>query len=109
MARFAFISQGRLYVQSAREPREVKSRFGEKIRERAVALHERNSWKREGAGARFMGAWMPQAEADPAEMPINVTSLAAGCAQGQLLYTLETPDICGFLRVDGLGADEQRV
>ena len=54
--RFAILAQGRLYLDSGKSVRELKSQFGEGIRDRAVALHERNAWKTSGSGARFMGA-----------------------------------------------------
>lgn len=108
---FAFIAQGRLYVQAASGAvREVKSHFGDKIRSREAEIQQRNAWKTQGSGARFMGlARMRSAEVDPALMPIHVTSVAVSGTPDDLLYTLETPAICGLLRSERLGDDEQRL
>lgn len=110
MNSFAFVAQGRLYVQTSRGVREVPSQFGENIRRRETEIQQRNAWKMQGMGARFMGfAGRNAAEADPAEMPIHVTSVAPGTGQEQILYTLETPVICGMLRSERFGEEEHRL
>src|SRR4051794_20715961 len=110
MLQLAFVAQGRLYVQTPRGPREVLSQFGASIRDRERSIQERNAWRTQGTGARFMGMrGGAETDGDPSEMPIHVTSVAAGLAEGDLLYTLETPAICGLLRSERLGEDEQRL
>jgi hypothetical protein len=107
--RFALLAQGRLYLDGGGSVRELKSHFGERIRERAVAMHERNAWKTSGTGARFMGTWAMRDQEDPAAMPIEVSSVASGSAPGELLYCLETPEICGLLKLEQQGAEENRL
>jgi len=106
MSQFAFVAQGRLYVQTPRGVREVQSHFGDSIRQREQEIQQRNAWKRQGVTGRYMGHGP---EVDPAEMPIHVTSVASGNEHEQLLYTLETPAICGLLRSLRFGEDEQRL
>ncbi len=108
MNQIAFVAQGRLYVQTPRGVREVQSQFGESIRSREMDIQQRNAWKTRGTGASFRGfAAMNAVEIDPSEMPIHVTSVAGGV--DHFLYTLETPVICGLLRAEKLGEDEQRL
>lgn len=109
MPSFAFLSQGRLHLSRDGKPSEVQSRFAEKIRERALAMEQRHAWKSQGAGARFMGLWAPRIGEGAADMTISITSLAPGGAAGELLYSLETPEICGLLQVEGYGSDEKRL
>jgi hypothetical protein len=109
MTSFAILSQGRLHLHDAGKLREIKSHFGETIRERAMSIQERHAWKTEGRGAQFTGAWGAAQLDDAAEMPIDVASVAAGANPGELLYVLETPEICGLLRVEDRGESEQRL
>ena len=49
-----------------------------------LELHQRNAWKTSGRGAQFMrgGALWGDGERDPAELPIHITGIARGCADG---------------------------
>jgi len=109
MASFAFLSQGRLYLRSGQTVKEIKSRFGESIRDRALAMQERNAWKQQGSGARFMGVWAPQVGPNPADMPIDISGVTRGPRAGELIYSLETPEICGLISVEAPTAEEQRL
>ena len=102
----AYLSRGRLYTKrGAAAPVLLESKFGESVRQRALEIQRRNAWKTEGRGAQFMGGgavWGGGREQDPAEIPIMMTGLSRGCREGQLLYTLNTPDISGiFLLREG--------
>lgn len=109
MAHFAFLSQGRLHLQRDGKSRELHSKFAEKIRDRALASEQRHAWKSSGAGARFMGLWAPKLNESAADMSIDITSLAPGATAGELLYTLETTDICGLLHIQDYGEEENRL
>jgi hypothetical protein len=109
MPNFAFLSQGRLHLHREGKPAEIQSRFGDTIRERALASERRHAWKSGGAGSRFMGLWAPRVGESAEDMAISITALAPGNAEGELLYTLETTEICGLLQVNDFGSDEQRL
>ncbi len=109
MPSFAFLSLGRLHLSRDAQATEIESKFGDAIRQRALAMEQRHAWKSQGAGARFMGMWAPRMADGAADMTISITSLAPGTVEGELLYTLETPEICGLLQVNGYGDEEKRL
>ena len=110
MSNFAFLSLGRLHLVQGGKVSEVTSQFGDRIRERALEMERRHAWKTQGAGARFMGMWAAQAPGgSAADMQISITALAPGAEKGEMLYTLETTDICGLLHMKGFGEEENRL
>lgn len=109
MSDFAFLSLGKLHLVQAAKVSEITSHFGEKIRERALEMERRHAWKSQGAGARFMGMWSPRAPGSAADMEISITALAPGATKGEMIYTLETTDICGLLHLGGFGEEENRL
>jgi hypothetical protein len=95
---FADLSQGELQVKLGEGPvRPVESRFGQSLRDRALQIQNRNSWKTQGTGARFMsgGALWGNRDSNPAEMRIAITGISSGCQNGELLYSLASDDIGG--------------
>lgn len=108
----AWLAQGkiRLKVGDA-TPRTVESRFGQDIRERAVKSQQRNAWKNGGEGNNFLAGAMlwGKVPRDPAAIRVSITSLCRGKEAGQMLYSLETDDLCGVLQLDQLGAEERRL
>jgi hypothetical protein len=110
MPRFAFVAQGRLFLGDADgQMQEITSRFGEGIRERARASRDRHAWKTDGTGARFAGVWGARMQTDPDDIRLDVTSISVGAAPGEMFYTLTAPGLCGMLRLDDFGANEQRL
>jgi hypothetical protein len=98
-ADLAYLSRGKMHIKRGIAPPELlESKFGETVRQRAVEIHRRHAWKTEGRGAAFMSgaAMWGLGNREPAEMPILVTGFSSGCREGQLLYTLHTPDISGI-------------
>jgi len=109
---FAYLSQGQLHLKLGEEPvRPVDSRFGESVRERAAQIHNRNSWKTQGAGAKFMsgGLLWGRQNGDPSEMRIAITGISPGCQNGELLYSLTTDDIGGVFLLRDRASDERRL
>ncbi len=109
---FAYLSQGELHVKLGEGPvRPVESRFGQSLRDRAVQIQSRNSWKTQGTGARFMsgGALWGNQDRDPAEMRIAITGISSGCQNGELLYSLATDDIGGVFLLRNQASEEQRL
>ncbi|HVI09447.1 MAG TPA: hypothetical protein VND65_14255 [Candidatus Binatia bacterium] len=109
---FAYISQGQLFVKLGSEAvRPVESQFGESVRSRAAQIQNRNSWKTEGSGARFMsgGLLWGRHDRDAAGMRIAITGVASGCREGELLYSLDTDDVGGLFRLRNHASEEQRL
>src|SRR5262245_23498210 len=94
----AYLSQGKLHFKNSNGSVQViESRFGQNVRDRAIQIQQRNAWKSQGRGARFMagGLVWGEVERDPAVMRIAITSLSRGFEPGDLLYALETDEIAG--------------
>lgn len=108
----AWIAQGRLRLKTGGEaPRTVESRFGQSIRERAVRNQQRHAWKAQGEGESFLSGAMlwGRTATDPAAIPVRITSLCRGTCAGQMLYSLETDELCAILSVESLGDEERRL
>lgn len=107
-AHLAYLSQGKLHWQSNGSSRELESRFGRSLRDRAAQIHNRHAWKMQGSGAQFMrGMLWSGMEHDPAAFRIAMTSVTRGRAPGDLLYSLETDEISGVFAVDSAGAEQR--
>src|SRR6266852_4568727 len=108
----AWLAQGKVRVKEHdMPPRTVESQFGQSIRERAVRSQQRHAWKSQGAADKFLAGAMlwGRSPKDPAAVPITITSLCKGSAAGQMLYSLETDDLCAVLALENLGAEERRL
>jgi hypothetical protein len=109
---FAYLSQGELHVKLGEGPvQPVESRFGQSLRDRAMQIQNRNSWKTQGTGARFIsgGALWGNRNSDPGEMRIAITGISSGCQNGELLYSLATDDIGGVFLLRNQAREEQRL
>jgi hypothetical protein len=110
--RVAWLSESKLHVlEGDGPPRVLESPFGQTVRARAVRSAQKNAWKMQGSGAQFMtgGALWGSMNADPAAVPIVVTSLSRGREPGQILYSLFTDAVCGIFAMDVKSGDEKRL
>ena len=108
----AWLAQGKIRVKTGdAAPRTVESRFGADIRERAVKAQQRNAWKTGGEGSKFLAGAMlwGKITQDPAAIRVSITSLCRGKEPGQMLYSLETDDLCGVLQLEQFGVEERRL
>jgi hypothetical protein len=108
----AWLAQGKVRIKAGDAlPRTVESRFGQGIRERALRSQQRHAWKTQGEGDKFLAGAMlwGRAAKDPAAVPITITSLCRGAGRGELLYSLETDELCAVLALDNLGEEERRL
>jgi hypothetical protein len=108
----AWLAQGKVRLKQPGEPpRTVESRFGQSIRDRVVRSQQRHAWKVGGEGDKFLSSVMlwGRAPKDPAAVRIAITSLCRGSAAGQMLYSLETDDLCAVLSLENLGEEERRL
>ena len=110
---YAYLSQGQLYLKLGDDPvRPIDSRFGESVRERAAQIQNRNSWKTQGTGAKFMSGgllWGRNAADDPTDIRIDITGISCGCRPGELFYSLSTDDIGGVFLLRDRASDELRL
>ena len=110
---YAYLSQGQLHLKLSDAPvRPIDSKFAESIRERAAQIHNRNSWKTQGAGAKFMSGgllWGRNAADDPTDIRIDITGISRGCNPGELFYSLSTADIGGVFLLRERATDELRL
>ncbi len=109
---YAYLSQGQLHLKLGNDPvRPIDSKFGDSVRERAAQIHNRNSWKTQGVGAKFMSGgllWGRQA-GDPTDIRVDITGISSGCKPGELFYTLSTDDIGGVFLLRDRATDELRL
>jgi hypothetical protein len=108
----AWLAQGKVRVKAGDEPaRTVESRFAKEIRERAVKAQQRHGWKAGGEGQKFLAGALLWGRAleDPAAVRVAITSLCRGAGEGQMLYSLETNEMCAILGLDNLGEEERRL
>jgi hypothetical protein len=108
-APIAYLAQGRLHFQNGSEPaRAWESRFGQTVRDRALEIQQRHSWKEAGRGAQFMGRSLLWAGgAPPAEVQIRISSLTRGNGPEEILYALETSEVCGLFRMQADGEERR--
>ena len=109
---YAYLSQGQLHLKLGDEPvRPIDSKFGESVRERAAQIHNRNSWKTQGTGAKFMsgGLLWGRQPGDPTDIRVDITGISSGCKPGELYYSLSTDDIGGVFLLRERATDELRL
>jgi len=107
-----YLAKGKLHLlEGDKAPTIIESKFGQTVRDRAVRISQRDSWKNEGPGAQFMAGrllWGGHGD-DPSEMRIAMKSLSRGPEAGRLLYALETDDMGGVFSVKTGDLEEQRL
>jgi hypothetical protein len=101
----AYLSKRKLHLCKDGVTKELGSEFERNVRERISSIQRRNSWKTQGTGAKFTGAWQPQGTST--EVPVLVTGLTAG-PDGALVYSMETDAVSGVFLRDA-GGEETRL
>lgn len=112
---YAYLGQGKLHVCEGgscggNSSRTIDSAFGKSLRDRALQIEQRHSWKMQGRGSQFMGGGLMFGASpgrDAAEFPITMTGISRGSAPGELLYTLETNEVAGVFAVDAEGVERR--
>src|SRR5215469_15297606 len=98
--RFAYLSQGKLYLKSDDEPPVLyDSTFVEGMRDRAAQLFRRNSWKSGGTEGRMISRsalWGADAR-DPALFRVQFNAVAQRGERDGFLYSITSPEISGVL------------
>jgi hypothetical protein len=109
---YAYLSQGQLHLKLGNDPvRPIDSKFGESVRERAAQINNRNSWKTQGTGAKFMsgGLLWGRQPGDATDFRVDITGISHGCKPGELFYSLSTDDIGGVFLLRERATDELRL
>jgi hypothetical protein len=110
--KIAYLAKGKLHLlEDGKPPTMIESKFGQSVRDRAVRIVQRDAWKNEGPGARFMSGRLLWGDTghDPAEMRIAMKTLSRGSESDQVLYALETDDMGGVFSVNTGDLEEQRL
>src|SRR5215470_15118254 len=107
-----YIAQGKINLQEPGRPvRLIESKFGQSVIDRASRIQERNAWKTQGTGAKFMAGrvlWGGDEE-DPAAIPMAVTGISCGTRNGELIYSIATHEITGVFALRNQATEEQRL
>jgi len=98
--RFAYLSLGKLYLKAGDEaPVVYDSTFVEAMRDRALQLYRRNSWKAGGADGRMISRsalWGADPK-DPALFLVQFNSITPRGEGDGFLYSILSPEISGVL------------
>jgi hypothetical protein len=107
----AYVARGRLFVKLGdEEPREIESPFAAQVVRRGAELQQKNAWKTQGQGARFLFGGVPTELEDPAlptRDPVAITSVSRGRHGGEIVYTLSTGQVSGLFAFSG--GEEERL
>lgn len=108
---FLYVAQGKIYLKEpGTQARLIESKFGQSLIERNNQIHQRNAWKTQGTGARFMSGGLLWRQPDEnGDMPVVINAISRGNHEAEFLYSLSTHEIGGVFRMTGSGADERRL
>ena len=112
-ASFLYIAQGRIFLKEPNQPaKPIESIFAQNMVDRAQQIRQRNAWKAQGFGARFMSGGMPW-NSDPgddqAETPVVINAVSRGTHDGEILYSLASGEIGGLFSIECTGQNERRI
>jgi hypothetical protein len=110
----AYLSKGKLFLRTGEgAPNELSSRFVEDVQRRASSMKQRNAWKTQGRGAKFMlglgGAADPEELLPDTIVHARVTGLSRGRAPGELMYSLSTGPVNGLFAWTLADREERRL
>lgn len=107
-----YIAQGKInLLEPGRPPRLIESKFGQSVIDRAAKIQQRNAWKTQGTGAKFMSGrmlWGGDPE-DPTAIPMAVTGISCSPHSGELIYSMATHEITGVFTLRNQATEEQRL
>lgn len=112
MSRFAYLSQGKLYLKSDSDaPILYDSTFVQGMRDRALQLFRRNSWKAGGSDGKMVSrsALWGTDPRDPALFRVQFNSIARRGEEDGFLYSISSPEISGVLALKEETAAELRL
>jgi hypothetical protein len=107
----AYLAQGKVRLKAGNgSPRTVDSLYGTSIREKAVRVQQKHSWKGAGSDSSpFAGPVLWGKAATPEDVPLAITSICGGRDAGGLVYSLESGSLCALLEACTMKAEERRL
>jgi hypothetical protein len=111
MARvIAYLAQGKVRLKEGdHPPRTHESPYAKGVFDRSLKSQQRHAWKGDGDGFIAGPMLWGKSAATGGPTPVLPTSLCAGPAGGQLLYSLASGSLCALCAADNLGAEERRL
>jgi hypothetical protein len=107
---FLYLAQGKIRLKRPDQaPKDIESKFGLSLIDRANQITNRNAWKTQGTGARFMSGGLLWRSEDDASTPIVIHSVARGTRPGEFFYSLATQEIGGVFCTSTNGTEERRL
>jgi hypothetical protein len=108
---FLYIAQGRIFLKEPDQPpKQVESIFAQSLVDRVQQIRQRNAWKTQGFGARFMsgGITRPDDQEQP-DTPVVINAISRGVRDGEILYSLASTEIGGIFSIERTGHNEKRL
>lgn len=111
MSDVCFVSGGRVWrvVGGEGEPGELACPFIEGMQRREASIVQRNAWKMQGSGAKFMGGGVPRGAmaADHAMAAGALTDVSCGRSDGEILYVVQGESVTGILALGEDGTESR--
>jgi hypothetical protein len=107
---FAYLSQGKLYLQNATHTQEVESDFGRTVQSRSLQMQRQKAWKNKSLNEMAMPEGLRQKLDQAAESIVNI-AITSICqvTGGQLLYALNAGDVSGLFAYNPESDREDRI
>lgn len=109
----AYLAQSKLVVKNGdNSARLLESKFARSVRENLVKMQQKNDWKTQGRGAKFISGallWGEVNSIDPNAMRIDFTGIARGLKKGEIIYAVDTDDLNGIFVTDTNTEEERRL
>jgi len=111
MARvIAYLAQGKVRIKEDDQlPRTYESPYAKGVFDRSIKSQQRHAWKGDGDGFISGPMLWGKSGASAGPAPVVATSLCAGPANGQILYSLASGSLCALCTAENLGAEERRL
>jgi hypothetical protein len=107
---FAYLSQGKLYLQNDTHTQEVESDFGRAVQSRNLQMQRQKAWKNKSLEDMAVPEGLRQKLDQAAESIINI-AITSICrvTGGQLLYALSAGDVSGLFSYSPESDREDRI
>jgi hypothetical protein len=107
----AYIAQGKLYqLCDGSSVEQIQSRYGQKIIDQTVRIHQKDEWKTKGSGSHFGGSVLWGVDRVEAEaIRVNITSVTKRGEDNNLYYLLESDSAGGLFAFNCDTKEESRL
>lgn len=107
--KFAYLSRGRLFLQSQTEEIQVESEFGAEMEKRAVRRQQQNEWRGQNEDSAFGQLWGGRGAGENTNFNLRIASVARGAEADNLLFVLNTNNVGGLFLYDMTEKVERRL